>query len=413
VRVALLSIGDELLFGEIVDTNAAFMASRFYDAGASVSRHLTVGDAPADIAGAIADLLLHSDIIVATGGLGPTEDDCTAEGAALAAGVFLESNPQALALTRDFFLRRGVPMHPANAKQAELPAGAEIIPNPNGTASGFKLKIGGASLYFLPGVPDEMASMFSATVLPVVLAATFGVTGTVTRVLKVFGLSEPKSEEAVRSSVSARAGLRIAYCVNFPEVQVKLRATAADFTSATAMVEEACAEARTGLADHLFAEGADTMESVVARLLRERHATISLAESCTGGLIAKRLTDLPGSSDYFLESVVSYSNESKTSLIGVPEGLIADLGAVSGAVAEKMAEGVRRLAGSTLSLAVTGIAGPAGGTNEKPVGTVFVALADGDGTEVKEFRFAGSRDRIRTITCFAALDMLRRRLLRR
>jgi len=411
VKTAILSIGDELLLGEVVDTNSARIAARLADAGIATVRKLTVGDDEGAIAAALVELARGHDVVIATGGLGPTDDDVTARAAARATGRRLVLNEEAMGRLRDFFARLGREMHPANGRQCLLPAKAELVPNPVGTASGFHLLLDGCLLVFLPGVPAEMAVMLEETVVPLVLARRGEHPITRTMTLTVFGLSEAEIGARLADLDRSRPGLALAYCVEYPLVLVKLRAAGEDEEALTALLEDGAALVRERLGGHVVAGGGETIDTAVARLFRETGRTLALAESCTGGLIAGRITAVPGSSGYFLLGAVTYSNDAKVRLLGVSEELLAEKGAVSAEVAKAMARGARRLAGSDLALAVTGIAGPDGGSPDKPVGTVFIALADRTGCSARGYHFSGDRDRIRTITAVTAMDWLRRRLL--
>ncbi len=411
MRISTLSIGDEVLFGEIVDTNAAHIATRLYDAGFTVQRHLCVGDNEADIMEAIESLASHNDFVIATGGLGPTIDDITARAAAKAAGRRLILNDEALVHLQQFYKKAGREMVPSTEKQCLLPAKTRLVPNPVGTACGFILPHKGAHLFFLPGVPVEMKRMLEETVIPAILSRQKQERFVRTRMFRVFGLSESQIEGLLQEVARPDDGLSVAYCVNFPEVYVKLRIEGDDQTHLSAILDEGCAKTREKLGEFLFAEGGDSIDSVVARLFRDKGVTLSLAESCTGGLIAKRVTDIAGSSGYFLEGAVTYGNAAKTRVLDIPAELIGEKGAVSSAVAMAMARGMRRKSGSDIALAVTGVAGPGGGTPEKPVGTVYLALAGPSDCKAKHYRFFGDRDRIRAITAFTAMDWLRRYLL--
>jgi nicotinamide-nucleotide amidase len=411
VKIATLSIGDELLCGEIVDTNAPFIAARLCAIGLKVQRHLAVGDAEQDIIAAIRTLAGQSDAVIVTGGLGPTSDDVTARAAAEATGRPLVLNGEALAHLGGFVEKLGRNLHPSNDKQALLPAEATLIPNPTGTACGFSLLYQGCTLFFLPGVPSEMARMLDETVIPGIRKRCPERRVILTRVLKVFGPSEAKVDALLTGVAEPGSPLTLAFRVVFPEILVKLRAEGDDERHTAAVLAAACRTARERLGGSIFAEDGETIDSVVAALLRAKGATLSLAESCTGGLVAKRITDISGSSAYFLEGAVTYADAAKTRVLGVSPELLQEKGAVSAEVARAMAEGMRRRSGSDLALAVTGIAGPAGGSEEKPVGTVYIALADRAGCQAEGYRFFGNREEIRTITAFTALDRLRRHLL--
>ena len=404
MRVAILSIGDELLSGEVVDTNASHIADRLYDAGIRVLKHLTVPDNEEAIVEGLHELASSSDAVVVTGGLGPTPDDYTAQAAARAAGVELELSQDALEHLEVFAKRISGGLHPANRRQALLPGGCTLIPNPLGTACGFIVKIGGADFLFLPGVPYEMERMLEESVLP----RLRGAGGAWQRVtLKLFGLPEAAAAELLEGALPDGSPVELAYCVKYPEIHLILRAAKAHAD----LLRDAVATVRERIGSFIFAKDRETMDDRLALLFRERGVTLALAESCTGGMIAARITAVPGSSAYFLAGNVTYSNEAKSRMLEVPAELIERHGAVSAEVARAMATGARRGAGSDLALSVTGIAGPDGGTPEKPVGTVYIALADASSCMVERYNFQGDRDVVRSLTCFTALDWLRKYLL--
>lgn len=406
MKIATLSIGDELLCGEVVDTNAAHIAAGLYDAGARVLRHLTVGDDEDAIVAALSELASASDALIVTGGLGPTPDDLTAAAAARAAGTRLELCDAALQHLARFAERISGDLHPANQRQALLPKGCSLIANPLGTACGFTLDIGACVVSFLPGVPFEMERMLKDSVLPALIERQGGQAGLRTT-FKLFGISEAAAAARLHGCLAAGPPVQLAYCVKFPEIHLILRSQAQH----RELLEAAAAAVRDRLGSFIFAEDDQTMDTALASLFKGSGLSLALAESCTGGMIAARITALPGSSSYFLEGDVTYSNEAKTRMLQVPEELIAEKGAVSAEVACAMATGARLAAGSDLALSVTGIAGPDGGTPEKPVGTVFMALADATSCRVSRYNFQGDRAGVRSITCFTALDWLRTYLL--
>lgn len=410
MKIATLSIGDELIYGEIVDSNAARIAERLYALGLQLQRHLTVGDVEPDIVEAILSLADKSEAVIVTGGLGPTVDDITARAAAKATGRRLVLNEEALAHVKGVAAKLGGYVHPFNEKQALLPAKSTLIPNPVGTACGFHLTHNGRFLFFLPGVPGEMMRMLEESVVPFLLQRHKQRRHARTKVLKVFGPSEAEVDALLKDVAAPDAGLTVAFCVDFPEIQVKLRAEGESEATVSALLDRGASLTRKLLKGQVFAEDGETIDSVVAGLFRAAGVTLSLAESCSGGLVAKRITDLPGSSAYFLEGIVTYADAAKTRLLRVPAELLAEKGAVSAEVAMAMARGSRRGSGSDVALAVTGIAGPAGGTPEKPVGTVFIALANRAGCQVKGYQFHGDRGEIREITSFMAMEWLRRHL---
>ena len=412
MKISLLTIGDELIFGEIVDGNAARIGRRLHGAGLKAVRCLTVGDHEQDIVDAILFLAECSDAVIITGGLGPTSDDMTARAAARATGRRLMLNEEALASLKAFCAGLEGDIHPLNDKQALLPAKAEVIPNPIGTACGFRLLHNGKHLIFMPGVPEEMGLMLDTQVMPFLLERFRPSSREMVWVFKVFGLSEPQVEELVTAAVGGPVpGLALAYCVDFPEIQVKLRFSGEICDLDDAGREEILDRVRRSLGAALVTEGDQSIDQVVAALFRTKGKTLALAESCTGGLIAKRITDLPGSSAYFREGLVTYADEAKIRYLDLPRELLQSKGAVSMETARAMAWGARRRSGCDLALAVTGIAGPDGGTEAKPVGTVFIAIADQGGCVAKGFRFTGDREKIRTMTAYTAMDWLRRRLM--
>jgi len=411
MRIATLSIGDEVVFGEIIDTNAPFIAARLYDIGLKVQRHLAVGDVEQDIIEAIRDLAASCDAVIATGGLGPTIDDITARAAAKASERRLALNDTALAHLTEFLAKRGRNVSPANEKQALLPAKSGLIHNPTGTACGFHFQFNSCLFVFLPGVHSEMVRMLGETVIPLISERRTQEKFIRIKLLKVFGVPEAEMDSLLRGVAEHGSQVTVAFQVAFPEILVKLRAEGDDERETVLALDSACLRAREILQGRIFAEDEATMDTVVAALFREKGITLSLAESCTGGFVAKRITDIPGSSDYFLEGAVTYSNTAKIRLLGVSPQILDEKGAVSSEAALAMARGMRKQSGSDIALAVTGIAGPAGATPEKPVGTVFIALATSSGCQAKMYRFAGNRGEIRTVATFMALNWLRRHLL--
>ncbi|MCP3176762.1 CinA family nicotinamide mononucleotide deamidase-related protein [Desulfuromonas sp. KJ2020] len=405
--IAVLTIGDELLSGELADTNTRRIARLLSPHGYGLREALCVGDQKGDIEEALVALTARRDVVIVTGGLGPTADDLTAAAAAHAFGLPLETSDEALRLIRQHFTRLGVDMHPRNDKQALLPQGAALMPNPKGTAPGFSLKYQNATLFFLPGVPAEMASMLEESVLPALWQRQGGQPPRQERLLKVFGLSEPRVEELL-SRQTLPDSVQLAFGVDFPLVIVKLRCARPE---AAELLDRGEAQARQALGDFVIATGSQTLAENVARRLIDSGSTLAVAESCTGGLIATWLTDRPGASAFLERGAVTYANSAKQDWLQVPEQILVEQGAVSEACALAMATGIRRAAGTRLGIAVTGIAGPDGGTAQKPVGTVFIALSAADEERAKGYRFRGDRHQIRTLAACMALDWIRRYLL--
>ena len=410
MKVATLSIGDELLTGEVVDTNAGRIARELYGVGLEVRRHLTVGDREEVIAAALEELAASHDAVIASGGLGPTDDDLTARAAARAAGCRLTVHEDALAHLRRFAARIGETLHPLNDRQALLPAKASLLPNPFGTACGFTIPLGGARLFFMPGVPREMAPMLVNELLPRLLANRAGDGAVATRTLRLFGLPEAEVEARLQGVLSSDGGVALAYGLEFPDVLLKLRGSGPTPEVVGEALTSAEAAVASVLREYLVSFDGAPAEAVVGEMLRRSGLTLAVAESCTGGLIAKLLTDRSGSSAYFREGMVTYADGAKTRLLGVPAPTLAEHGAVSAATARAMATGLLQRAGTDLALATTGIAGPGGGSDIKPVGTVFIALATRGSTWVKQYRFNGDRDEVRRLTAAHALDWLRRYL---
>lgn len=412
MKIATLSIGDELICGQTIDSNAATIASELIRNGLRVQRHLTVGDCEPDIIEALTDLGHSSDVIIVTGGLGPTADDLTTFAAAKATGRRLVINEEArehlYKMTSKFV---GQPVSHVNEKQAMIPTKTTLIPNPTGTACGFHLIHDGCFMFFMPGVPSEMSVMLRNSLIPFLVERDTRKHAICSADLNVFGLGEPQVDGLMAGIAQPNQGLHLGMCVSFPFVKVTLRAEAETKERAETLLLPAVRLAREKLGKNVFSEGDVTLSDATAAMLQQHGMTLSLAESCTGGMIAQYLTSIAGSSSYFLEGAVTYSNASKIRCLGVPSGLISEKGAVSSEVAAAMAAGIRAVSGTDLGLAVTGVAGPEGGTAEKPVGTVFISLAAPDGCWTERFLFGRSRNDIRIRTACTALDLLRQYLL--
>jgi len=409
VRAVILSIGSELVTGLWLDTHAQELARALVALGVEVLRHETVDDEASATADALRRACRDAELLLATGGLGPTLDDCTREALAEVLGTPLAEDPTALAHLEAWAEARGKTISTSNRRQALVPRGAATIPNPIGTALGLAARLGRTHLFFLPGVPGEMRRMLAEHVLPAVARLA---PGRVTRVhtVRTFGLPESVVGERLGDLMAPGRRPHVGTGVRggMVDVHVYASGTAAE---AAAAIEADAAAVRERLGPAVFAEGDGRMEDAVADLLARRRRTLALAESCTGGLIAAKLVNVPGMSRYFLEGVVAYANEAKVRTLGVPAALLEAHGAVSEPVARAMAEGARARAGADLALGVTGIAGPDGGSAEKPVGTVWIALADDRGTRAEREVFTGDRALVRERAANAALNMLRLRLL--
>ncbi len=410
MQVELFSVGTELLLGQIVDTNAAFLAAKLSELGINVYHKTTVGDNAERLAAALRISLGRSDVVFATGGLGPTEDDITAAAVAQIMEVGLVQDEEASAKIRSFARSRRIKLLDSLLKQAWVPDGAEVVPNPVGTAPGFILSRGSKMAIALPGVPTEMKAMAEQTVLPYLAARAAGEGRgvIVSRVLRLAAMGESQAEAEISDLIQAQTNPTIAPLAKTHEVFLRLTARAPSRAAAQELIQPLETEIRRRLADHVYGADDETLEVVVGGMLTEAGLTLAVAESCTGGLIGHRLTNVPGSSRYFLASLTTYSNESKIELLGVPEETIGEHGAVSAETAAAMAEGVRRATGADIGLSVTGIAGPEGGTPTKPVGLVFVAQADAGGTVTEELRLRGDRSMIKERAAQAALYLLYR-----
>jgi len=408
MKTAIMTVGNELVTGRIRDKNAAVIAKGIHAQGWQVIAVVSVGDNKQDMAWALNGLLSRADAVIVTGGLGPTADDVTTAAVAEILGLPLYRDEAVLRRIMDLFAARGLKWTENNAKQAYFPAGARIIPNPVGTADGFALRHGEGLIVVIPGVPSEAARMFAEGVLPL-LRETFPgrAKAVASRTFKLFGLSEAAVDEALSGLDPAGRGVEIGFYPEFPENHLVVTARADDAAEASRRLEETCREVETLLRRYVFAYDEDTLEGVVSSLLMERGLTLAIAESCTGGLITDRLTDVPGSSAFLIQGIVAYSNRAKMALLGVPEEVLLAHGAVSDQTAVLMARGVRAAAGTDLGLSVTGIAGPTGGSEEKPVGTVYMALADNERSLCRRYRFRWNRRRNKIISSQAALILLK------
>jgi nicotinamide-nucleotide amidase len=402
---AILCIGTELTRGELVDTNGPWLAAALTDLGFEVREKATVDDDRARVIAALRRLSSWAKVIVCTGGLGPTTDDLTSEAVAEALGVPLERDAASLEHIRRRLEKFGRTVSPTNAKQADFPRGADILPNPIGTAPGFRVGVGGASAFFMPGVPREMKRMFEEQVEPKIRSLAPNDSHQVR--LRTFGLPESVVGEKLAGVEQAFPGVTIGYRAHFPEIEVKVLARGANASLARATCDAATAEVRQRLADVIYGEGEDTFAGVVGRTLRGRGFTLAIAESCTGGLVGHLLTREPGASDFLLVDAVTYANSAKTRLLGVDEDVLRGHGAVSPEVAAAMAEGVRRVSSADVALSLTGIAGPSGGSAEKPVGTVYIAVASSKGTTLKHRVFPGERSQIQTLAAYVGLQMVK------
>lgn len=409
MRVVVINTGTELLLGDVLNCHLAFIAREIFPLGLRVHRQVTVPDGEA-IRNAIEEALSAADIIFITGGLGPTTDDITREITAELLGLKLEHDPVILRLIQERAARRGFRLTARVARQADVPEGATVLPNEHGSAPGLYLAADPdrkhPHLFLLPGPPRELNPMFRASVLPLLRKIVPPGLGKNCRIFRIAGMGESLVEEAVGAELLALPGLELGYCARPGEMDLRLIGEPILLNQAEAIVRDKLGAA-------IFSTDGGDLEEAVVKLLTERGKTLAVAESCTGGYLAHRITNVPGASAVFLAGYVTYSNGAKSAALGIDSGLIAGHGAVSEQVARAMAEGARHRAKADFALATTGIAGPGGGTKDKRVGTVFVAVASGDRpTEVEERFYPDDRPTFKELTTQTALDLLRRQVLR-
>jgi len=410
MRAEIIAIGSELLTPYRLDTNSLFLTDGLNQVGIRVVHKAVVGDSLDDMRASFRQALDRADLIVACGGLGPTDDDRTREAVADLLGRKLELNQSVLRHIQELFRRFGRVMPEINRRQAMVPEGATVIPNPRGSAPGLWIEASGHILILLPGVPSELRAMFEQEVRPRLTRLGHD-ERLFTRDLRITGLPESEVEQRVSPLYALYPDTETTILASPPGIQLHPRVWSRDPAQANQILDEMVKRMALALGEHLYSTEGETLEEVVARVLNENRATIAVAESCTGGLLAERLTNIPGSSSYFLGGVVCYSNELKSALVNVPAELIESKGAVSPEVALALAEGIRKTTGATIGVGVTGIAGPGGGTPEKPVGLVHIGIADERGPRERRFQFPGDRERIRMHASQTALDSVRRYFL--
>lgn len=414
MNAEIIAIGSELLTPFRQDTNSLYLTEKLNQLGVEVIFKTVVGDDRERLTGAASLAVSRAEIVIFMGGLGPTEDDLTREALADALGLELHRDPAIITSLEQRFAARGWKMAPNNLKQADVIAGATVLPNANGSAPGQWMsgKYEGREriIMLLPGPPHELKALFEEQCVPR-LRAKLPPQFIATRELKITGLGESQCDARVAPIYQLATDVQTTILAGAGEIQLHMKTRAGSIEAAQARVDQLVGKIEEELGDCVFSDNGDSMEQIVGYYLQMRNATLAVAESCTGGLLAERITSVSGSSRYFVGGAVVYSNQLKTAFADVPADLIEKHGAVSGEVAAALADGIRRRTGATLGLGVTGVAGPTGGTAEKPVGLVFHALASDGGTEVAERRFPGDRKRIRRFASQQALDMVRRKLM--
>jgi len=408
MRTILLNTGTELLAGDVHDTHLAYIAREIFSLGLRIDERRTVGDGPA-IGEALKELFSRGEIIFVTGGLGPTSDDITRDVTAELLGLKLQEDAKLLASLKERLSARRIKWVSSIARQAQVPEGAQILPNENGSASGLYLReninpnIRSPHIFLLPGPPRELQPMFRDSVMSILRSIVKGPPRFERRFYKIASMGESLIEEAIGKKILAIPGIELGYCARPGEVDLRIIGERAALDQADQIV-------RAELGQVIFTTGDETLEEVLVKLLTEKKQTLAIAESCTGGLLANRITNVAGASAVLLAGYVTYANEAKIDILGIDPKLIEEHGAVSEPVAKAMAEGARQRAGSTHGLATTGVAGPSGGSEEKPVGTVYVALADKRETKVKKLFFPSDRETFKQLTAQVAFEMLRRKL---
>ncbi|MBI3671005.1 MAG: competence/damage-inducible protein A [Acidobacteria bacterium] len=410
MKAEIIAVGSELLTPTRVDTNSLFLTEQLNRLGIEVVRKLVIGDLRSQIRDAFREALDRVELVISIGGLGPTEDDLTRETVADLLGRKLIQSDAILRGIQARFRRLGRAMPEANLRQAMVPEGATVLENSRGTAPGLWLETNGHTVILLPGPPHELRTIFTQQVEPKLARRTSGVR-LFGRELRVAGMAESDVDQRIAPIYTRYTDVRTTLLASPGEIQIHLRLWSADEAASETLLNEMVERITMALGENVFTTEGESLEQVVAHELTLNDATIAVAESCTGGLLAERLTSIPGSSTYFLGGVVCYSNNLKSAWVDVPADLIEAKGAVSVEVARALAEGIRRRSGATLGLGVTGIAGPGGGSTEKPVGTVHLALAEASGCKERSLRFPGDRERIRWQASQSALDMVRRYFL--
>ena len=403
----IITTGTELVTGRVGDFNARYAARRLHEVGLTVRRITILGDQAPGFQETLQQALVGSQFIIITGGLGPTEDDITVAAAAQALGLKLFQDEGLLKRIRRCLEEQQIPWEDRYAKLAVIPEGSLVL-DPGGAACGFALKHQDVRLFFLPGVPKEMRQLFDAFVLPALVEFSGGGEGVAQRTLRLFGIAETQLQQVVSRLPEFQQGVTVGFYPNFPENHLTLTVRGQDRGALEAALDRLTGALAREVGDVLLGPEETPLEELAGRLLQEQGLTLAVAESLTGGLIGHRVTNVPGSSDYFLGGVVTYSNEAKMDLLRVPGEVLAQSGAVSAETARAMALGVKEVFHASLGLSVTGIAGPGGGSLEKPVGTVYFGLATPGGVEVWHYLFHGNREEIKILSAQTALDRLRR-----
>ncbi len=402
----ILTIGDELCRGEIVDTNSSWLADKLWDLGVTVAWMTSCRDERADVVRAFREAAGRAAVVLVSGGLGPTEDDLTVDALAEVAGVepIIDQPSHDRMVAR--FAQARFALTPNNLRQVRVPAGARVHGNPAGIAPGFELALGSSTIFVMPGVPREMQAIFNGSLAARLRELAAGDETIARRVYRVFGKGESHIDHALAGIAGGAAGVTVHYQVTFPETLVKLVVRDRDAAAAAARLDALDAELRRRLGELVYGLVDEPLPLVMGRALAARKATLAVAESCTGGMLGSIITEVPGSSEWFRGGVIAYANEVKVRELGVTPGTLTEYGAVSQATVEEMAMGARHRFDTTFAAAVSGVAGPGGGTPDKPVGLVHIAVAGADAVRHKQLNYPGARDQIRRLSAYWAMKMI-------
>lgn len=409
MKCEIIAVGTELLLGNIVNSNARFLSEKLAELGYDVYYHVTVGDNLTRLKTVIEQGLDRSDIIITTGGLGPTDDDLTKDGVAAALGLKLIPHKESLEKLENSFKLTGRPMPECNLKQGYIPEGAIVLENNNGTAPGIIAEKNGKAVILLPGPPKEMMPMFDEKVYPYLKAKSEFIIKSKT--LRIVGVGESKVQEMLQHIFDTQDNPTVAPYAKDGEVHLRITAKCKEDIEADELLKNMDKQIHDILGDNIYGYDDESLEYIVYKLLKEKHMTVAFAESCTGGMISGRMTNVSGVSAVFMDGIVTYSNEAKMKFLNVKEETLNKFGAVSSETAIEMAAGIKRVSGTDVGVSVTGIAGPDGGSAEKPVGLFYIGIALGDKVEAHRFLFPSSREKIRWNAATRALDLLRRELL--
>ncbi|MBE7042787.1 MAG: competence/damage-inducible protein A [Ruminococcaceae bacterium] len=404
MNAEIIAVGTEILLGNIVNTNAQYLSEKLSELGINVYYQSVVGDNPDRLKSCLKQAMERADLLLITGGLGPTQDDLTKETAAELMGFSLEMHEPSLERMRAYFQAVNRPMTPNNKKQAMMPKGATVLKNDCGTAPGCMMERDGKIMILLPGPPIEMKTMYEGYVRPLLLQKSDSVISS--RTMRLFGIGESRAESLIADLIRESENPSIAPYAKLCEVHLRLTAKAETEEKAEQMLDETEGKVSELLGQYCYGYDEDTLQTVAVHTLMEQGKTLAVAESCTGGMIAKMITEVSGSSRVFTHGFVTYANEAKEQMLGVKHSALERFGAVSETVAMQMCRGAKEKSGADFALSVTGIAGPGGGTDKKPVGLVYIGLATSNGVRCKKLLLSGSRDKIRTQTAMNALAML-------